>query len=193
MEIKRTEPLVSTENHDLNNTIPPSQSSDQLNDKNKDHFYIIEDLHNDSGQMLNNSFKLKDHHIIDKEDTHSVSDDQNTENMSQEIGEVKRMNEEGKLKNHNDNKKENYDDDKKVNKDEDNKKGKICLFFQKRSCKHGLKGKQCKFYHPQLCNKYTNHGTNSKIGCNLGKNCKNFHPKMCSTSIIKGECFQQGC
>ena len=66
-------------------------------------------------------------------------------------------------------------------------KTKICRFYKNGNCKFGLKGKECKFTHPKMCRKYTQHGTNKQRGCNLGRKCKDFHPKMCFGSIRKGE------
>ena len=69
----------------------------------------------------------------------------------------------------------------------------ICRFYKNGNCKYGLKGKECKFTHPKMCRKYTQHGTNKQRGCNLGKKCKDFHPKMCFDSIRKGECLVASC
>ena len=61
------------------------------------------------------------------------------------------------------------------------KKSKICGFFIKNSCRHGIKGdkpkgekKECDYLHPELCRKFINYGKN---GCKEGKNCPKFHPK----------------
>ena len=71
---------------------------------------------------------------------------------------------------------------------------KICRFFQKNTCRHGITGKGCKFYHPKPCNKLLKHGTRTPHGCTLGKNkCENFHPKMCPSSLSKGECITTNC
>ena len=69
----------------------------------------------------------------------------------------------------------------------------ICRFYKNGSCKHGLKGRDCKFLHPRMCRKFTQHGTNNKRGCTMGKKCTDFHPKMCFDSIQKGECFSEDC
>ena len=69
----------------------------------------------------------------------------------------------------------------------------ICKFFQSGKCKHGMKGKECKFTHPNTCSKYTQYGTRQPRGCNLGKKCSDFHPTMCINSLRKGECFSQSC
>ena len=69
----------------------------------------------------------------------------------------------------------------------------MCRYFQKSSCRHGIKGENCKFSHPPLCKKYLQHGTRNPRGCNLGKACQHFHPQMCMSSLRKGECFNQTC
>lgn len=69
----------------------------------------------------------------------------------------------------------------------------ICKFFLKGSCKHGLRGRGCNYFHPKKCKKFMEHGTRQPRGCNLGKSCKDFHPKMCLGSLRKGECFSESC
>ena len=74
------------------------------------------------------------------------------------------------------------------------KSSEICSFFKKSICKHGLRGKGCKYTHPRLCLKFTQHGKNrSNGGCNRSDNCKFFHPKMCETSLKSYQCFDQNC
>ena len=71
-----------------------------------------------------------------------------------------------------------------------------CRLFLKGTCPHGMRGRTngtCKFYHPNTCNRLLKHGTRSKQGCNKGRHCEHFHPKMCTTSITKGECFDNEC
>ena len=70
---------------------------------------------------------------------------------------------------------------------------KICSFYRKGNCKHGLRGNGCNYHHPPMCKKFINHGTRNPKGCNLGKNCENFHPKICSSSLTKSECFIHDC
>ena len=70
---------------------------------------------------------------------------------------------------------------------------KICSFYRKGNCKHGLRGNGCNYHHPPMCKKFINHGTRNPKGCNLGKNCENFHPKICSSSLTKSECFTHDC
>ena len=69
----------------------------------------------------------------------------------------------------------------------------ICRFYKNGNCKHGLKGKECKYLHPKMCRKFTQHGSNKQRGCNLGKKCNDFHPKMCFDSLRKGECLNKSC
>ena len=73
------------------------------------------------------------------------------------------------------------------------KKSKICVYYQRNQCKHGIKGKNCSFLHPLPCKKLLTHGTKQPDGCNLGKKCTSFHPKMCPTSITKRTCYDQKC
>ena len=58
---------------------------------------------------------------------------------------------------------------------------KICRFYQKGTCRHGLKGQDCKFSHPKPCKKLMTHGTKASYGCNLGKKCSDFTPKYALT------------
>ena len=68
-----------------------------------------------------------------------------------------------------------------------------CRYFRKGSCKHGMKGRECRYTHPKVCSKFTQHGTRKDRGCNLGKRCKYFHPQMCLESLRKGQCFSTKC
>ena len=70
---------------------------------------------------------------------------------------------------------------------------KVCRFFKKGTCKHGLTGKKCKFDHPKVCEDLVKHGTKKPLGCNKGKSCEKFHPKMCSSSLTKHQCFDSKC
>ena len=69
----------------------------------------------------------------------------------------------------------------------------VCRFLVNGRCKYGIKGHDCKFSHPPMCRKFTQHGTRQPRGCNLGKKCKFVHPKMCFGSLRKGECFSENC
>ena len=70
---------------------------------------------------------------------------------------------------------------------------KLCRFYVKGTCTHGVSGKNCAFAHPKACPKLLKHGTKAPRGCNLGKRCAMFHPKMCSSSIAKAECLKKDC
>ena len=61
----------------------------------------------------------------------------------------------------------------------------ICKFYLQGICTHGLKGKLCKFLHPNLCRKYIKSG---QSGCNLGLDCQYYHPKLCNKSLNDNSC-----
>ena len=70
----------------------------------------------------------------------------------------------------------------------------VCKFYNQGVCKHGKRGKKCKFAHPPLCQKLLQHGQNSTRGCKLKKSeCKFHHPHMCKASLSRGECFKKDC
>ena len=73
------------------------------------------------------------------------------------------------------------------------KKDTVCKFFSKGSCKHGQSGENCNYAHPEVCRKFTQHGTRKPRGCNLGKNCKFLHPVMYIHSLRKAECMNNRC
>ena len=70
---------------------------------------------------------------------------------------------------------------------------KICRYFRRGTCKHGLRGAECRYQHPRMCRKYIEHGTRQPNGCTLGIKCKQFHPLMCLDSMRKSECFDENC
>ena len=70
---------------------------------------------------------------------------------------------------------------------------KICRFYKQGTCKHGLRGKDCKFDHPVACKKLLKHGNRTPDGCTLGEKCQNYHPKMCVSSLKKKECYRATC
>ena len=71
---------------------------------------------------------------------------------------------------------------------------KVCPFYRKGTCRHGLSGKGCPNEHPKPCKKLIQHGNKAPNGCTLGRaNCDKFHPKMCHSSITKGICFNKDC
>ena len=53
----------------------------------------------------------------------------------------------------------------------------ICRFYKNGNCKHGLRGKDCKFSHPNMCQKFTQHGTNKQKDAILEKNTRISIPK----------------
>ena len=61
------------------------------------------------------------------------------------------------------------------------------------SCKHGRKGLNCEYSHPDPCRKLMQHGNNGPMGCKEGNKCNSFHPRMWRTSISKRECFDVKC
>ena len=73
------------------------------------------------------------------------------------------------------------------------KSKRICKFYDKGSCIHGISGENCNFAHPEVCRKFTQHGTRQPRGCKRGKKCHFFHPTMCIHSLRKGECKNQRC
>ncbi len=71
---------------------------------------------------------------------------------------------------------------------------KICPFYRKGTCRHGVSGRNCPNDHPRPCKKLLKHGNKEPHGCTLGRNkCEDFHPKMCPTSLTKGECYTPEC
>ena len=68
----------------------------------------------------------------------------------------------------------------------------VCTFYEKGKCKHGRKGKNCKFLHPKMCRKLLEHGTKKKRGCTRN-DCPDHHPPMCETSLKNGTCFKSAC
>ena len=69
----------------------------------------------------------------------------------------------------------------------------ICNFYKRGKCKHGLKGRNCKYKHPKACQKLMKYGNKGPNGCKMGIRCSNFHPRMCSSSIKQGKCFNPSC
>ena len=80
----------------------------------------------------------------------------------------------------------------KADTDTNNKKN-VCKFYEKGSCTHGPSGDNCNYAHPEICRKYTQHGSRQPKGCNRGKKCKYLHPVMCIYSMRKGECMNSRC
>ena len=73
------------------------------------------------------------------------------------------------------------------------KRDRICRFYLKGKCKHGLKGKNCEFHHPKACPKLMKHGNKTPRGCNAGSKCDDYHPRMCASSIKLAECYNDSC
>ena len=69
----------------------------------------------------------------------------------------------------------------------------ICRFYKKGCCTHGIKGKSCRYDHPPACKKLLRYGNKGAKGCKLGAKCSSFHPRMCADSISKRECFNAKC
>ena len=74
-----------------------------------------------------------------------------------------------------------------------NSKIKICRFYLKGNCKHGIKGSDCSFNHPKAFCKLLQHGTRASKGCNKGNKCELYHPKMCMSSVREGICYHKEC
>ena len=82
---------------------------------------------------------------------------------------------------------------KQNNPPKNSKSSKVCRFYKQGSCKHGLRGKDCKYDHPVACKKLLKHGNRTPDGCTLGPKCSSYHPKMCASSLKKKECFSANC
>ena len=73
------------------------------------------------------------------------------------------------------------------------KSSKICKFYKQATCKHGVRGRNCKFDHPVACKKLLTHGNRSPDGCTLGEKCEKYHLRMCPSSLKKKECYRATC
>ena len=69
----------------------------------------------------------------------------------------------------------------------------VCYSFLKGECPHGISGKNCKKFHPRICNRYRKNGSSPKYGCNKGQRCTYFHPDICPNSLRSHTCFNQNC
>lgn len=67
------------------------------------------------------------------------------------------------------------------------KKDKVCRFFATKSCRHGMKGTDCMYKHPEICNKLLQKGHCPR------KSCRFYHPKMCFQSLESGTCQYKNC
>ena len=61
----------------------------------------------------------------------------------------------------------------------------------KKSCKHGVRGNDCKFSHPPICFKWQKNG-NGRGGCK-NESCKYFHPKLCWQALRYRQCAKGKC
>ena len=68
----------------------------------------------------------------------------------------------------------------------------ICSFYKKGTCKYGVSGKGCKFFHPKLCKKFLRFGKKHSRGCNT-IDCKKFHPTVCPKSLNNQQCDKNHC
>ena len=51
----------------------------------------------------------------------------------------------------------------------------------------------CSKQHPNRWYSYSKHGNDSKKGCTKGKECKYFHPFICQSSARQRECTRENC
>ena len=61
------------------------------------------------------------------------------------------------------------------------------------SGKKKLHGNTCPHVHPRVCNQYRLSGSSGKNGCQKGKDCAFFHPQICRTAVEKGSCLRRDC
>ena len=61
-------------------------------------------------------------------------------------------------------------------------------FYQKKSCRHGMTGEECKFLHPAPCIKYVE---NPESSCRA--QCKGYQPELCKYSNATRECDNDRC
>eukprot|EP00116_Pleurobrachia_bachei_P009293 sb/3469555/ len=69
----------------------------------------------------------------------------------------------------------------------------ICKFFRTNRCKFGNNGKGCKFYHPPVCRKYKEWGTDEQRGCSKDSECNYFHVKLCKSGGPDRKCKKTKC
>ena len=58
---------------------------------------------------------------------------------------------------------------------------KLCRFYQKGKCKHGLRGKNYQYQHPKACTKLMKYGNKNPRGCSAGSKCLDYHPRLCAS------------
>ena len=87
-----------------------------------------------------------------------------------------------------------HEDERNSNSDQNqNRKPIVCKFFKRNSCRHGPKGDECKYAHPEICKKFIQHGTRQPQGCTKGSKCEHMHPQMCMSSLRRGKCLNKSC
>ena len=72
-------------------------------------------------------------------------------------------------------------------------KTRICRYFVRKTCKHGVKGEGCAFKHPKKCDRFMNHGDKNSKGCKKGNSCAYFHPPLCWESLRERVCRRENC
>lgn len=73
------------------------------------------------------------------------------------------------------------------------RKDQVCYYYKQNKCKYGLRGWNCPYAHPKLCNKFKVNGYDPVRGCKKGKDCKYLHPSICIGSERRRECFNVEC
>ena len=68
----------------------------------------------------------------------------------------------------------------------------ICKYYLRRECQFGRLGKDCKFQHPRICQRFSKNG-DRRGGCKKGRNCSDHHPKACHQSMERKECSRDKC
>ena len=59
--------------------------------------------------------------------------------------------------------------------DNQEKSKSICRFYENGNCKHGLRGKDCKFLHRRMCRKFTQHAFLKTVDLLISKELKDNH------------------
>ena len=61
------------------------------------------------------------------------------------------------------------------------------------SGKKKVNGKCCPHKHPRVCNQYRVSGFTGQKGCKKGKDCAFFHPDVCKVALERGSCLNKDC
>ena len=69
-------------------------------------------------------------------------------------------------------------------------KKEVCRFFARGHCN---RSKDCRFYHPRICNKFRQHGSTSTDPKGCDGKCNAFHPNACRQSLREKTCSFQDC